>query len=258
MSHFSVGVILPENFNGDLNEYLNTVLDPFDENKEVAPYPDECHCVGLAAHSYGREMAMVLVGSYRELTLEDSRQAWHETSDDYAQYHPLCGKADPDCPYCKGTGVVTRTYNQNRKWDWWRIGGRWDGTVTYNRQSSQNGFNVGKQHETVANNSALVSDLLSNQVSQRPTLDPDLAKHDYFRVEHEEALAQYEATPAELRDLYVPFALLTPAGEWVERGDMGWFAIVVDEKDRHSWHKSALAIYQKYSNCRIVILDCHI
>ena len=33
----------------------------------------------------------------------------------------------------------------------------------------------------------------------------------------------------------IPFCLVTTEGEWHERGDMGWWAVVSDEKDEDTW-----------------------
>ena len=54
------------------------------------------------------------------------------------------------------------------------------------------------------------------------------------------------------------FAILKD-GEWIERGDMGWWGIVSDEKDSADWDQ----IYQKIfdeidDNDYITIVDCHI
>jgi len=37
--------------------------------------------------------------------------------------------ADPECEECGGTGVVTVTYNLQQMFDWYEVGGRWDGEI---------------------------------------------------------------------------------------------------------------------------------
>lgn len=39
-----------------------------------------------------------------------------------------------------------------------------------------------------------------------------------------------------LKDENVPFNIVTAGGEWKERGDMGWWGIVANEKPDDAWH----------------------
>lgn len=55
------------------------------------------------------------------------------------------------------------------------------------------------------------------------------------------------------------FAFITSDGEWVEKGSMGWWGCVSDEKDSNDWNK----IFSDYfdslpDNTRITLVDCHI
>jgi hypothetical protein len=108
--------------------------------------------------------------------------------------------------------------NPNARWDWYRIGGRWDGWITDNRQSSDNGFNFGKLHESLENNIA--------------TTETALDKNR------------------------IPHAIITPDGEWHERGVMGWFAVISNE--RPDWEDRARELLRQFPGHSIVILDAHI
>ena len=54
------------------------------------------------------------------------------------------------------------------------------------------------------------------------------------------------------------FALVTPEGEWFERGTMGWFGAVIDGKTDDQWHTEAEAILRRYMDHSIVLVDAHI
>ena len=41
--------------------------------------------------------------------------------------HPMYNKPSPDCDECEGTGTVKTTRNPDGRWDWYQIGGRWNG-----------------------------------------------------------------------------------------------------------------------------------
>jgi hypothetical protein len=64
--------------------------------------------------------------------------------------HPLKDKPDPDCTDCKGKGIMKSQYNPNSKWDWYEIGGRWNGYLTDN----------GYEDNLLANNSLTVKEML--------------------------------------------------------------------------------------------------
>ena len=74
------------------------------------------------------------------------------------------GKPDPKCIECKGTGQHKTNYNPRSKWDWWVIGGRFDGKVSKSgkpRTSEDGGFNFGEEHHQIEHNSCLdTNDLL--------------------------------------------------------------------------------------------------
>lgn len=232
MSHFTIGVILPKSITPTMPEaidsYIQAAMYPFNEGLEVQPYDHTCDCDVWAAKSRAADYADKVVGigwreGERRYNLEDPQRAeWWETKDSYLADHPENRKHDPACDECHGTGVYKATYNPNSKWDGWVIGGRWDGTLTGNEQSSDNGFNFADKHHTIANNHALLSDLLKRA-------DPP-----------------------------VLFGYVTPVGEWIERGSMGWWGIVTDEADRDKWKESALKVMQHYADHYIVNLDCHI
>lgn len=269
MSHFTVGVILPKVNHEDIQGVIAELLAPYDENTEVDAYPEPCYCVGNAAKRYGIHMANKLVGTWQEqkelfpqreprhaeisLQMEraydaqdwDTRnalndelndrwqvfiapfkQAWEETERDYTENHPAYGKPRPDCEKCNGTGTYMSTYNPKSEWDWYRIGGRWDGRLIGNPQDSENGFNFDSKHETISNNSLPLNELLQ----------------------------RYEKTG----ELFTFFALVTPKGEWIEKGDMGWWGIVMDEKQPEDWIAQSLRIYSLYVGHDVVLVDAHI
>lgn len=56
----------------------------------------------------------------------------------------------------------------------------------------------------------------------------------------------------------IPFAILHD-GEWIERGKMGWFASVADEKPAINWFTEASKILASLDPDTIVTaVDCHI
>ena len=57
----------------------------------------------------------------------------------------------------------------------------------------------------------------------------------------------------------IPFAFITPNGIWHERGKMGWWAIVTNEKEQDNWEEEFKKAIEKFDNDVLVTLvDCHI
>ena len=56
-----------------------------------------------------------------------------------------------------------------------------------------------------------------------------------------------------------PFAFITPIGEWCEKGKMGWWAVVFNEKEKSNWETE----FKKFvdgldEDTMVTIVDCHI
>ena len=57
-----------------------------------------------------------------------------------------------------------------------------------------------------------------------------------------------------------PFAFITPGGRWHEKGEMGWWAVVSNEKKKDNWEtefKNALNDLMS-DDLRVTLVDCHI
>ncbi len=240
MSHSFVVVLVPEGTE-DVESAVEKALEPFNEATQVESYQKGCHCVGWTAQVESRKAAgataaeAASVADFNALrdaywnTPESERPEWEEHIAAYQavyeplfkqlhEAHPLYEKLDPSCEECSGTGTYETTYNPKSKWDWYRIGGRWDGEITgIERESADGGFNFADNHEQLQYNSAPVSELKEN---------------------------------------FTCFAVLTPNGEWHEKGHMGWFGMVIEEKD--NWYDQMRMILAANNDALAVGCDLHI
>jgi hypothetical protein len=206
MTHFTVGIIVPPAQN-DIEGYVALQMDPYVEHDEAEPYVyyslDQA-AADIAASIRRLELVIArnepmydidkcrsILARLRATTPQqyyDERIRFHEQFDD--------------------EGRPISTYNPDSKWDWYAIGGRWDGWIN-DREAS---------NESIEDNSALV----------------------------EEAVARNS----------IPHAVITPDGDWHERGEMGWFATLLTENE--NWEQDARAILAPYAGYRFVIVDAHI
>lgn len=255
MSHFTCLVVLPisatTEAGPELDRELASLLEPYNKNWEVEAYATPCECVGHAARVKAQKMRERLMALRGEPSLNEllqrfaalpseaqtdqqwesmirphrdlERQIWRERFSDEFRNQP-----NADCPRCGGAGERTTTYNPNSKWDWWRIGGRWDGVikgldVAEERRDDERDINLAPLNEQPENNRARLGDLLSGD---------------------------------EL--LFTPFAVLTPDGAWHDPGQMGWWGIVTNAATAADWEATVRLIYQRYANHTGIVVDCHI
>lgn len=248
MSHFVTVVILPKDTqlrSGHIQSAVEELLAPFNENLDVDPYEEDCHCVGWKAQMEVSTAVNETLGHIKDVRENYWKLPEEERTDELWQKliaprkelekrllseHALKDSPDPECEDCQGTGTRMSTRNPLSKWDWWVIGGRWDGWIRGPkveeacRDKEDGGFNFGDQHHQTTNNVRLVKDI------------PIKAESDH----------------------YTPFAVLTPDGSWHEKGEMGWWAIVSNEKDKDDWCAAVQHLYSLYPNSIAVACDLHI
>lgn len=63
----------------------------------------------------------------------------------------------------------------------------------------------------------------------------------------------------------IPFCLVTDDGEWIERGEMGWWGIVTNEQDKDKWSESVISYIRKLQkeltsedSLLVTVVDFHI
>jgi hypothetical protein len=224
--------------NKNVQEEVEQLMAKFDENMEVESYEKKCWCMGREAQRDADKKLDKKMGTwdevrdefhkkYKDKPEEETIKLWQTEIykprqaliDNILKNHPLKDSPDPKCNTCNGTGKETTTYNPDSKWDWYRIGGRWDGVMCGLPKipDDKDGFNFGDEYTSVERNICPVTEIKST-----------------------------------------PFALVTPQGHWIERGDMGWWGIVTDEKDDDDWEKEFEKIKKAFDGYYAVSLDCHI
>jgi len=259
VSHFYTIALVPKDA-ADVEEKICEMLDPYDENKMVPEYNDRCYCVGNIANADARRSAEENIGHMEdfrnsfyniidammsEFDIEPNSAAYYEKRyeiaknldwdkhvERYINYfneqlksHPLYESATPDCEECQGTGLVKTTYNPKSKWDWWVVGGRWNGQINDNYAGDgDGGFNFGSAFHQLEKNSIPTTNLIK--------------------------LMDY--------DRNLPFAIIDQNGNWFEKGEMGWWASVSNEKPPEEWKDIVIEILKKNANTIAVGLDLHI
>ena len=217
----------------------------------------------------------------------------------YLIYSPeACGAEKIEAPpnkiftfnqFCKYWDYVKRgklwgyLHNPYAKWDWYEIGGRWDGILTlkdgckgldgtpgvFGRHTPKDGKHVSE---------AYVSDVDFSPdkeaydrairwwevVVENSPLKEGEEKRDFFnlyKIEH--LLERYENKEkyAKERSTFATYACITPDGKWHAPGNMGWFGMSdASDGDEKTWHENYYKNFIENAEEDIIIsiVDCHI
>jgi hypothetical protein len=223
------------------------------------------------------------------------------------------------------TKIVRRT-NENAKWDWWKLGGRWQGLLipkaraegTIRGQpgllgttSERGGVDVCRKGDldieamknvAVAERRAQWEEVIAKANVRNIKLceaELDDLRREYIRAKNAEHELWLSKSPRpnrpdhfkqfmperlyKLRDVFdgffgpittdedipiqkwidaaLPFTTFAVIkdGKWYERGEMGWWGIVTDEKSREEWDRHFLELIHDTPDDKwFSIVDCHI
>jgi len=113
------------------------------------------------------------------------------------------------------------TYNPKSKWDWYQLGGRWSGLIKLKEGAE------GIEGE---------AGVFDNGTGIDAAMKKDIANLDEIRT----------------------FAVVKD-GQWYERGEMGWWACVSNEKDEAEWEAEFKKLLEGLPDDTLIsIFDCHI
>ena len=280
MSHFCGLVVLtPEYLK---NHSFEDSLAKFDENIEVEAYckgnlSDEekvefLEWYGFVGHVIDEEHQKMFVKSIRKNIGFETQKQYKEyhhtfTYKDYYQYLTYKNKKSfgrffkkhfPDLfsrfeevyekngeswngnTWHKDNDGIWRkysTYNPDSKWDWYSVGGRWDNAIK-------------------TKSGELVNECLAEEIDLEPY--PSKCYEDD---------TDWQGNPMKrLKDGYdwhytkddVPFCVVID-GEWYERGQMGWWACVSNEKDKDVWNEEVAKLLAEIpGNSEVYNVDFHI
>ena len=131
------------------------------------------------------------------------------------------------------------TYNKNSKWDWYSLGGRWSKCIK-------------------TKSGEFVDECFLDEIDWSPFKTEDYeeeTKKDWSGNEYRKLKdsVKYHYTEND-----VPFCLIID-GVWYERGKMGWWACVSDEKEKGDWNEEFMNLIKALPEKSIVAnYDFHI
>lgn len=261
MSHYAVLVLHKE------DQDIDALLAPYNENLEVEPY--------------------------LKLTNDEAIvKAREEYDDNYSEKELIKNYAE-DYGYTILDDGLYSTYNPNSKWDWYSIGGRFDGDLYLTDEGIEEAINYPNnpqwfkdmpreeqvEHVKWVNSAPLKYIQWFTPLSEEDkaelkrwweiNIDGDELKDGEKKDEHffwnpDWFMRRYKDadTYIKVKEMMTFFAVLTPDGEWHEPSKMGWFACTDGEpEDELKWD---LEFYDRFikpnidSDLICTVVDCHI
>lgn len=275
MSHYCVAIITKEYPKANL---IEDILAPYDENLSVPYYIEqtkeqflekkrreleEYRTQGPYAkyiqnpEEYAKNVSNPGHLEYVKNFMSEYNKTDEELLDERRQDIPTC-KSDDGCSYIDEADNIWSTYNPKSKWDWWVIGGRWDGSLplkdgTYENIAKVGDVDFGIDFDIEA---AMKDEAIVKTYNKLITDGDYLYKAEYFKAIYP-TLEQYVRT----QKRFSTFAIIDSEGNWHEKGRMGWFGMSSETPEEAiSWENGYYDNYIKDipEDYYIVIVDCHI
>ena len=279
MSHFTVMVLS----NGQ--KTVDELLAPYDESIRVEPYINRTKAQMIEDAKRGQKNILDRIREAKEKGTEYNVSSYDEkllackTDEEFYNYF-----YDEDEQYDEDGNELT-TYNPKSKWDWYQVGGRWEGLLKAKKgvkahspsllSSTSSGYTSPDDEHF---DCALIKDLDFSvdpeEIERRERwwevaiegapLKKGENEEDFrtfYRKEYFLNRYKDKKTYAEVSSTFSTFAVITPDGEWHEKGEMGWFGCSSETDDEAlDWalHFKERFIDTMDPNTVVTIVDCHI
>jgi len=275
MSHFVVGVILPE------GEGISEVMAPFCEEKQVPLYIDmtreelvtEWRTCLEEAKDPEKYLGKLQLGTTKKDFLTGVEKSVEPVDILGMDVKTFAKWYHGDDKFFDTEGNMLTSYNPQSKWDWYEIGGRWRGMLLVKEEcsgysSTQKDTPEGYKWVDSARIKDIAFDVMVELAEKRAKETWDAAMVAGVLQGSGEAYFRFGIRKGDTEESYVarmivfsPYAILTPDGEWHEAGSMGGFGCSNATKDEEGvWIKDCKPklIDTADPELMLMMVDCHI
>ena len=274
--HFTVGVITT---NPSLEEVEN-LLAPFDENIKVKPYIYQAKQEIIDNEKRSAEGLRKDIKDYSEDNYDSNGAIpyWFDTNERYVNppkmkefyqkllscntdedYYRFYRRYNEDCNFDENGNELT-TYNPDSKWDWYSIGGRWDGM--FDKENGENTLLIKdiKWDNSTEEEKEYYKRYWEVVVEGQP-LKEDEDKMKFFSLYKKEYYIDFYHTKEEYVERATKnhtYAVITPEGEWIAPGEMGWFSSSESPDDQNKYEEWFYKYMEEHPDYYLTLVDCHI
>lgn len=185
------------------------------------------------------------------------------TLGEYAEYCGYCKyKQDENIP--DENAVFGYYFNPNAEWDWFQIGGRWNNFIKTKSGIFCNSCKIGEIDFAPDERDMKINRRFWEiVVDKEPLKEGEKKPFCFYTEEYLKKLYGDKETYALRNSTFSTYSILTPDGEWLEPGTMGWFGISsATANEEREWYKSYQSIIKKFAEENpdyvVTLVDCHI
>ncbi|HPE08122.1 MAG TPA: hypothetical protein PLT28_00120 [Saprospiraceae bacterium] len=275
MSHFTVAV-----FTKPHGKTLEELLAPYDENIVVPRYLKYTKA-DLIERGKQAIQEFATIGCYAQWKADpaayekevNNEQHIHYLKDEFPQklhwtdeeiYQDQIKYYDEDD--IGENGEVYSTYNPLSQWDWYEVGGRFsnmislkDGSKKVNSAQIKDTNFAGNQKEyqkAITEWELKVEGKLPQNHEEEYILKTSFYKAPYYTETYKD-----KETYASIMSHFGTYAVVTPDGEWHEKGQMGWWGLSSETPEESlDWDLNYKKRFLDTADPEwtITIVDCHI
>ena len=231
MSHFSLAVLHEE------NQDIDELLAPYDEELESDLMLEYTRAEAIKA------------------AREDYEGNEAKTDEECIKFFAEMSRYVTDAD-----GNVYVKFNQDAKYDWYEIGGRWKNYLRVKGEHADSArlrdIDFGPDEE-MYKDALRFWDVVVGHMPPRPEEKCfSIYNEKYYRDTYGD-----RENFARMRSLFTTHAVITPDGEWHERGEVGYFGYSSETPEEGlEWDKNYVERFIKNADKDLIltIVDCHI
>lgn len=281
MSHYIVAVI------SDGSKSLEDIMAPYEEMSvdRYVKYTKE-----QAIAKTRKETEDYMKGYYYKEYMKDPEKYLSECKNEghadlIKNYHKRLDWTDEEC-YAEAIryedeedlgpdGEIYSTYNPKSKWDWYEVGGRWDGMLPLKQDNpvikEAEGVKYVVDDYEYVNEAYMSNVVFKDRLPSQRELDEHYRKwstyasDEKYKKQFDRMIEQHGDFAGYVKDRsgFSVYAIVTPDGEWHEPGKMGWFGMSSateedEDKFKDGFYDNFIVPYLEPGKYSITMVDCHI
>jgi hypothetical protein len=154
-------------------------------------------------------------------------------------------------------------FKKGSKWDWWTIGGRFSAMLdnNYNPCEDPDNFETCSTCNGTGVRPGGREVFGEEWVKEMKGCNGCLGKGK--RLKFESDWKEFPGNVIPVSDIknwkFPPYAVVTPDGEWHEKGQMGWWGVELETKEsKGDWLVTVKKLLKENQDCTAVVVDCHV
>lgn len=267
--HYTVAVVTKENDEDEVEK----LLSPFDENIEVEPYVGKTKEQIIEENKKFQNKVKEDIEAFKNGTYntKDYRVYWldNETGDIDSYYAKLLDlKTDEEMyefyqEYSDSDfdekGNELSVYNPNSRWDWYEIGGRWDGFFKLKNGETANVAKISDVvWEGTPEDKAVAREFWEQYIEGKKPFPGEKPVKAYHKKEYYTSRYNSKEDFAERFTATHTYAVVTPEGVWKAPGAMGWFSSSEDGQSQAEYDYWFRQFVKEHQDFFVTFVDCHI